>query len=91
MGLSGYNFKAFFIAIIISGIMVFPVLGFTSATAFISFILLYFLIYIIIVSISTDNLANELPSTLYPSQPHLGLDGVSLNNYIAGMGNQDYM
>jgi len=91
MGLSGYNFKAFFISIIISGIIVFPVLGFTSATAFISFILLYFLIYIIIVSISSDNLANELPSTLYPSEPHLGLDGVSLNNYIAGMGNQDYM
>jgi molecular chaperone DnaK len=32
-----------------------------------------------------ENLSNELPSTLYPSFPHLGLDGISLNSYIAGI------
>ena len=38
-----------------------------------------------IISLSSENLSNEIPSTLYPSEPHLGLDGISLNNYVAGM------
>ena len=83
--LPAYNYTAIIISLIISAVVVFPVLGFTDATAIISFILLYFLIYIIVVSISSENLSNELPSTLYPSEPHLGLDGISLNNYVAGM------
>jgi hypothetical protein len=36
-------------------------------------------------SITNENLSNDLPNTLYPSMPHTGLDGISLNNYIAGM------
>ena len=36
-------------------------------------------------SMSNENLSNELPSHLYPSLPHTGLDGISLNNYVAGM------
>jgi hypothetical protein len=83
--LPAYNYTSILISLIISAVIVFPILGFRTATAFISFILLYFLIYIIIVSISSENISNELPSTLYPSEPHLGLDGISLNNYVAGM------
>jgi hypothetical protein len=69
---------------IISGIIIVPILGFKSVTAIISFILLYTLLYLIFSSMSTQNLYNELPSTLYPSMPHTGLDGISLNNYVAG-------
>jgi hypothetical protein len=40
--------------------------------------------FIIINSITTENLSNELPSYLYPSPPHMGLDGISVSNYVAG-------
>jgi len=69
---------------IISAVIIVPVLGFKSVTAIISFILLYTLLYLIFSSMSTQNLYNELPTTLYPSMPHTGLDGISLNNYVAG-------
>lgn len=36
-------------------------------------------------SITNENLSNELPTAIYPSMPHIGLDGISLNNYVAGM------
>ena len=40
---------------------------------------------------TNENLSNELPSTLYPSLPHTGLDGISLNNYVAGMDVHKYI
>ena len=40
---------------------------------------------------SNNNLQNELPSTLYPSLPHLGLDGISLNNYVTGISPKNYV
>jgi hypothetical protein len=39
---------------------------------------------------TTENLSNELPSTLYPSLPHMGLDGISMNSYVAGMDVRKY-
>ena len=69
--------------LIISAILIFPVLGF-KPIAIICFVLLYTLLHLIFSSMSSQNLYNELPSTLYPSMPHTGLDGISLNNYIAG-------
>ena len=39
---------------------------------------------------TNENLSNELPSTLYPIFPHSGLDGISLNNYVAGMDIKKY-
>lgn len=85
LSMNGYG--PIIISAIISAIIVIPVLGYKDATAIISFIILYFIIYIIIISLSSENLANEIPTTLYPSEPHLGLDGISLNNYIAGSTN----
>ena len=32
-------------------------------------------------------MSNELPSTLYPPPPHMGLDGISLNTYVSGNDN----
>jgi tetrahydromethanopterin S-methyltransferase subunit C len=81
------NFNGLILVIscfIISAIIIFPVLGLKSITSIISFILLYALLYLIFSSMSSQNLYNELPTTLYPSMPHTGLDGISLNNYIAG-------
>ena len=74
----------FFISLIIAFIIVFPIIGIQSVPSILSFLLLFIIIYIILMSMSKENLSNELPSTLYPSLPHTGLDGISLNNYIAG-------
>lgn len=38
------------------------------------------LIFLLITSTKGDNLAGSLPSTTYPIPPHLGLDGISLEN-----------
>ena len=40
---------------------------------------------------SNNNLENELPSTLYPTMPHLGLDGINLNNYVSGLTPKSYV
>ena len=54
--------------------------------------MMYFLIiYVIVSSMTSENLSNELPSTLYPSLPHTGLDGISLNSYVAGMDVNQYI
>jgi len=63
---------------------------FGSISIILSFILLYMIIFVIMSSITNENLSNDLPSTLYPSLPHTGLDGISLNNYVAGMDVTNY-
>jgi len=89
----GYNFNYVW-KILICLIITFLIIGlstsfnfsrFGSISIILSFILLFMIIYVIITSITNENLSNELPSTLYPSLPHTGLDGISLNNYMAGM------
>lgn len=70
---------------LLSFIVVFPILGIKSLTAILSFLLLGMIFYVIISTMTSENLANELPSTLYPAIPHTGLDGISLNSYINGM------
>jgi len=70
---------------LLSFIIVFPILGVNSPTSILSFLLLGLIIYVIITSMTSENLANELPSTLYPGIPHTGLDGISLSTYVNGM------
>lgn len=80
-----FKWSKIIVCLILSFIIVFPILGYKTIPAIISFIILFLILYIIITSITNENLSNELPSTLYPSMPHIGLDGISLNNYVAGM------
>ena len=85
---NGRNLNGTFLIImclIVSGVIIYPVLGLKSVESILSFILLFVIIYVIAISMSNENLSNELPSTLYPVAPHTGLDGISLNNYVAGM------
>jgi hypothetical protein len=81
------NFKSFFVSIIISLIIIYPIFrkNFLSINSIISFVVLTFIIFFIISSITNENLSNEMPSYLYPNLPHTGLDGISLNNYVAGL------
>ena len=78
-------------SLIFSAIIIYPILGIGSMESFISFIILFMILFVIISSMTNENLSNELPSTLYPSLPHTGLDGISLNNYVAGMDVQKYI
>lgn len=79
------------ISLIISVIIIYPILGLFSIQSVLSIIILFLIIYIIITSITSENLSNELPSTLYPSMPHTGLDGISLNSYVAGLKTDRYI
>jgi branched-subunit amino acid ABC-type transport system permease component len=78
-------FVKIIISALISFIIIFPVLGFNSGTAIASMFILFLLIYFTLSTFSNDNKSNDLPSTLYPNLPHTGLDGISLDSYVAGL------
>jgi MFS superfamily sulfate permease-like transporter len=85
---NSYNFRPLIIVLVclfLSFVIVYPTLGFRSIPSVLSFLLLSTIIYVIITSITQENQSNELPSTLYPSSPHLGLDGISLNSFVTGL------
>jgi len=77
--------------LIISIAIIVPILGITTIQAILSIVLLFLILYVIVSSMTSENLSNELPSTLYPSLPHTGLDGISLNTYVAGMDTSKYI
>jgi hypothetical protein len=80
------NLKPLIISILLSCILTYPIMGFSNNAIFCN-ILLFVTFFIILSSLSNENMSNELPSTLYPSSPHMGLDGISLNTYISGNDN----
>lgn len=85
------NLRNTVIALIASFAIIYPILGLNSIVSYLSLALLFVMFFVILKSISSENLSNELPSTLYPSPPHTGLDGISLNSYVAGMDSNQYI
>jgi len=85
------NLPKIIVCLLISAIIIYPVLGLSSIQSILAMIILFTLLYVILQSMSNSNLQNELPSTLYPSMPHLGLDGISLNNYVSGLTPKNYI
>ena len=82
---TNYNFNYLIkivVCLVLSIAIVYPILDLQSIQGILSVILLFLIIYVIVISITSENLSNELPSTLYPSLPHTGLDGISLNSYV---------
>ena len=79
------NFSLIVASLLLSLLIIYPILGLGSVESTLSIVVLFILFYIIFSSMSNSNYQNELPSTIYPSMPHLGLDGVSVNNYVSGM------
>jgi amino acid transporter len=73
------------ISALLSFVIIFPILGFGNIPSIVSMFLLFFLIFFILSMMSNDNRSNDLPSTLYPSLPHTGLDGISLDSYVSGL------
>jgi hypothetical protein len=72
-------------SIILSAIIISSTTGLYKIEGVLSLILLAMILYVISLTMSNENLSNDLPSSLYPTIPHTGLDGISLNNYVAGM------
>ena len=91
---TNYNFNYLIkivVCLVLSIAIVYPILDLQSIQGILSVILLFLIIYVIVISITSENLSNELPSTLYPSLPHTGLDGISLNSYVTGMDTTRYI
>ena len=89
-----YNYRNLLkpvICLLLSIAIIYPILGVASIQAILSIVLLFLILYVIVASMTSENLSNELPSTLYPSLPHTGLDGISLNTYVAGMDTSKYI
>ena len=76
---------AYLISFIISLIIVFTTIGFKNIVmSILCILILALLFYIIISSFSLQN-GLSTDSTTYPVPPHLGLDGISMNNLVSGL------
>ncbi len=77
--------------LLVAIIIIYPILGISTPEAILSVIILFLILYVIFNSVTTNNPYNEIPSTLYPYNPHLGLDGISMSSYVAGMDTKKYV
>lgn len=85
------NLVKYIICLIISAVIIYPILGIKSTESYLGILLLSLILFVIINSMSSENLSNELPTTLYPYSPNLGLDGISMNAYVAGLSTKPYI
>lgn len=69
------------ISLVIAVILVFYSSGQTNITSILVTVLVAALIFLLITSARGDDPQGALPSTTYPVGPHLGLGGVSLQNW----------
>ena len=79
------TFKIIAISLIISLVIIMPILNIASFEGIGSIVILTSIMYLIITNMSNEPLSFENESTLYPMLPHTGLDGISINNYVAGL------
>jgi hypothetical protein len=77
------NLKNIITSVLLAVVLTYPILGINRNGIFAS-IILFILFFIIINSLTNENLSNELPSYLYPTPPRTGLDGISLTAHVAG-------
>jgi hypothetical protein len=80
------NLRPLFASALLACLLTYPILGINQSGIFAS-ILLFIIFFILLTSLTNENLSNELPSTLYPTSPRMGLDGISLNSYVSGNDN----
>ena len=79
------NVSQFLISLLFSLVIVYTTVGFKNMPITIICLLILTLLFYIL--LSSFFLSNGLTtnSTTYPVPPHLGLDGVSINNLISGI------
>lgn len=74
------------VSLLIASLIVYTSIGFKNmAISIVSLLLLAFLIHLLISSFTITHHGLSTDSTTYPVPPHLGLDGVSIENRISGM------
>lgn len=74
------RWKHIFIALIIATVIVLSIVTKFRITTLIIILIFTFMIFILINTETGINYEDSLPSTTYPVPPHLGLDGVDLEN-----------
>jgi hypothetical protein len=74
----------FFICLVLACIIVLTALKKINFVSVFSIILLTAIFFILLTTMGSSVLSVSLPFSTYPNPPHLGLDGVSPANYLAG-------
>lgn len=72
-------------SIILAGLVAGPLANHSLGIAIVAFLGLFTLLYISFSNMNSDNRPGSLPMTVYPPMPHMGLDGVSVENRITGL------
>ncbi len=75
-----YLWRNSIIAFVLAAVLVFAANKSLSFVGFLVTLLLGSLLFLLISSATGSNIEGSLPSTTYPIPPHLGIDGVSLEN-----------
>lgn len=74
----------FIICLALACIIVLPALKKINFVSVFSIILLTAIFFILLTTMGSSVLSVSLPFSTFPNPPHLGLDGVSPSNYLAG-------
>lgn len=80
----GRTFLYFLISLALACCVVFFAVKKVNVVSVFSAIVLTALFFILFTTMGSNVLGLSLPFASYPNPPHLGLDGVSPGNYIAG-------
>ncbi len=75
----------YLISFVISALIVFTTIGFKNIVMSIICILILMVLFYILMSSFTLQNGLSTDSTTYPVPPHLGLDGISINNLVSGL------
>lgn len=74
----------FLICVGLSSIIVLSALKKINFVSVFSIILLTAIFFVLLTTMGSSVLSVSLPFSTYPNPPHLGLDGISPSNYLAG-------
>jgi uncharacterized protein YacL len=80
--------KRLFVALIVAFLICFP-LGLKSIPTILAMILMTMILYLFIYNMA-ENPADALPFTTMPAPPHTGLDGIDVDNLVAGIPIQSF-
>lgn len=80
------NYYTIITSMIVAGIFIYFVRNhYDNIVLTMAYIILTVIIYILIRSTTGSDMAQSLPYATYPTPPHLGLDGVSVDNRQVGL------
>lgn len=77
----------FVVALVLACLIVLGALKKVNFVSVFSIIILTIIFFILLSTMGSSILAASLPFSAYPNPPHLGLDGISPSNYLAGRNN----